>query len=125
MQCIWYDDSMGVKLRRGKARKVISVFNNPLQVEMISDLEKMYMSVLDIIGDMGRLNELYYVDVDRTFGRGIFTSCLRLSARLNNKELLDLGEIIDASLAGNELRLEILSDSGTRSAIILYTEENE
>lgn len=116
---------MGVKLRRGKARKVVSVFNNPLQVEMISDLEKMYMSVLDIIGDMGRLNELYYVDVDRTFSRGIFTSCLRLSARLNNKELLDLGKIIEASLANDELRLEIVSDSGTRSAIILYTEENE
>ena len=115
---------MGVKLKRGKARKIVSIFNNPLQVEMINDLERMYMSVLDIIGDMGRLNELYYIDVDRVFKNGIYTSCLRLSARLDNKELLDLGEIIDVSMTGNELRLEI-DDSGTRSAIILYMEENE
>ena len=104
-----------------KARTLVAVFNHPFHVESISDIEHMYTDTLQAIGDKGRLAGDYYVDLDRDRSGGIYTCTFRLSIKIDQGALLDLGQIKDVSLSGKELRIDVI-DHGLPSAVILTVE---
>ena len=108
---------MSTGLTRNKIYTVRTILGNPLQVDTVSGLEDMYREILNIIGNKGRLNSSYYVDVDRDYSNGLFTSVLRLSLRLDKDTLADLGRITGVMITGDEVRIDV-DDPGTAAVIL-------
>ena len=111
-----------IYLTRRKVQALMTIFNNPLKTELIGDLERMYREILRAIGNKGRLNNLFMVDVDRRFSGGIYTSILRLAIKIDDEHSADVGIITGVELRGTELRIDV-KDGSLTFAVILMVED--
>ena len=113
---------MVMRLSMRKARTLVAVYSHPFHVDTVSDIETMYTETLRAIGDKGRLAGYFYIDLDRDRRGGIYTCTYKLSLRITDDDILELGRITNISLNNHELRIDVL-DGGFRYAVILTAED--
>lgn len=105
-----------------KARALVAVYSHPFRVDTITDIETMYTETLRAIGDKGRLAGNFYIDLDRDRRGGIYICIYKLSLRITDDDILELGRIVGISLTNRELRINIV-DGSFRYAVILTAED--
>ena len=113
---------MVMRLSMKKARALIAVYSHPFHVDTITDIETMYTETLRAIGDKGRLAGDFYIDLDRDRCGGIYTCTFKLSLRITDNDIVELGRIVNISLNNRELRIDII-DGNFRYAVILTAED--